>query len=173
MSNDPSATLNRSPAGAAGPDIGDILRRYPGSREYLIPLLQDIQERAGYLSQDSICRVADHLRLPESKVFGVATFYNQFKLNAPGKYLIQLCRGTACHVKGSFDLLEALKSELGVEEGQTTRDGLFTLEVVACIGCCSLAPVVNINGEYYGRLDKKKLAGLIEEFRKREPGRAV
>ncbi len=169
MNQDQSAFTDNPSAAVADrkPAIDDILRRYPGLREYLIPILQDVQEREGYLSQASICHVADYLGLPESKVFGVATFYNQFKLSAPGKYQIQICRGTACHVKGSLGLLETLKSELGVDEGQTTRDGLFTLEVVACLGCCSIAPAANINGEFYGRLDKKKVAALVDEFRAR------
>jgi NADH-quinone oxidoreductase subunit E len=152
--------------------IAEVFQRYPSSREYLIPILQDIQDREGYLSRESICRVAEHLGLPESKVFGVATFYNQFRLSAPGRFQIQVCRGTACHVKGSFDLLEAIKSELGIGEGQTTRDGLFSLEIVACLGACSIAPVVTINGEFFGRLDKKKVMALVDEFRKRGPGGA-
>jgi NADH-quinone oxidoreductase subunit E len=103
--------------------------------------------------------------LPEAKIFGVATFYNQFRLSAPGKYQVQICRGTACHVKGSFNLLEALQRELGIEAGATTRDGLFSLEVVACLGACSIAPVMTVNGEFYGRLDKKIVEKTIRELR--------
>lgn len=168
----PQAAAAGTAAAARNGAAAQAFQRYPGSREYLIPILQDIQEREGYLSRESICRVADHLGLPESKVFGVATFYNQFRLSAPGRFQIQVCRGTACHVKGSFDLLEALKSELGIGEGQTTRDGLFSLEIVACLGACSIAPVVTVNGEFFGRLDKKRVMALVDELRQRVPGGA-
>ena len=143
----------------------ETIRRYPPSREYLIPMLQAVQEREGYISKESIYEISDYMGLPESKIFGVATFYNQFRLNAPGKYLVQICRGTACHVKGSFNLLETLQRELGIEAGATTRDGLFSLETVACIGACSIAPVMTINGEFYGRLDKKTVEKTIRQIK--------
>ena len=146
----------------------DIMEKYPRKREYLIPLLQAIQERDGYLSKDGIYEVSDYLSLPESKIFGVATFYNQFKLNPPGKYKIQICRGTACHVRGSANLLEVLCQEVGIQPGETSRDGLFSIETVACLGACSIAPVININGEFHGRLDKKKIVGLVNGLRGRE-----
>lgn len=145
-----------------------LVRRYPASREYLIPILQGIQDREGYISRDSIYAVSDYLGLPESKIFGVVTFYNQFRLHPPGKYQVQICRGTACHVKGSFNLLEALQRELGIEAGQTTRDGLFSLETVACLGACSIAPVLNLNGEFHGRLDKKMVQALLNQIRAQE-----
>jgi NADH-quinone oxidoreductase subunit E len=143
----------------------DIFRKYPPSREYLIPILQEVQEHFGYLSKENIYSIADYLDLPESKVFGVATFYNQFKLYPPGKYRIQICRGTACHVKGSLNLLETLKRELGIEDGMTTKDGLFSLETVACIGACSIAPVLTVNGKFHGRLDAKRVEKLVKALR--------
>jgi NADH-quinone oxidoreductase subunit E len=143
----------------------ETIRRYPPSRDYLIPMLQAVQEAQGYISRESICEISDYLGLPESKIFGVATFYNQFRLSAPGKYQVAICRGTACHVKGSFNLLETLQRELGIEAGATTRDGLFSLETVACIGACSIAPVMTINGEFYGRLNKKTVEKTIRELR--------
>ena len=145
--------------------VDEVIREHPSSREHLISILQDVQEVEGYLSRESINRIADYLSLPPSKVFGVATFYNQFKLSKPGKIQIQVCRGTACHVKGSLNLLDSLKLMLGVEVGGTTKDGLFTLETVACVGGCSIAPVITANGKFFGRLDKKKLEELIEKFR--------
>ena len=148
--------------------IGEVLACYKPRREYLIPILQDVQEIEGYLPQASIHRIADHLGLPESKIYGVATFYNQFKLNPPGRYQIQVCRGTACHVKGSSEMLDAMIRELGIEPGETTGDGLFSLETVACIGACSIAPVITINGEFHGRLDKKRVVALLEEIRSKE-----
>lgn len=152
----------------AGKDYADLLSNYPKERSYLIPLLQAIQEEEGYLPREGIYQVADYLHLPESKIFGVATFYNQFKLIAPGKYKIQVCRGTACHVRSSHLLLENLENELGIVAGETTRDGLFSIETVACIGACSIAPAITINGEFYGKLDKKKLHALIDGIRTME-----
>jgi len=153
---------------AEKPYYGEIMSRFPDSRDYLIPILQELQERDGYLSKEGIYAVADYLGLPDSKIYGVATFYNQFKLIKPGIYKIQICRGTACHVKGSFNILETLQRELGIEAGQTTADGLFSLETVACLGACSIAPVITINGEFYGRLDNKKVVALIDDIRKQE-----
>lgn len=143
----------------------ETIQRFPSSRDYLIPILQAVQEEEGYISKDSIGQISDYLGLPESKIFGVATFYNQFRLNAPGKYQVAICRGTACHVKGSFNLLETLQMELGIKPGETTRDGLFSLETVACIGACSIAPVMTVNGEFYGRLDKKAVEKIIRGIR--------
>ncbi len=146
-----------------------IISRHPASRDYLIPILQDIQEEFGYLSRESIRYVSEYLKLPEAKIFGVATFYNQFKLNPPGKFQIQVCRGTACHVKGSSNVLEAFKTELGIDVGETTKDGLFSLEIVACLGACSIAPVVKVNDQFYGRLDSRdKVEKLIKTLKKGE-----
>jgi NADH-quinone oxidoreductase E subunit len=150
---------------ATASSVDEVIREHPQSRENLISILQDVQGVEGYLSRESINRIAEYLHLPPSKVFGVATFYNQFKLNKPGKIQIQVCRGTACHVKGSLKLLDSLKLLLGVEPGETTQDGLFTLDTVACVGGCSIAPVITANGRFYGRLDKKKLEDLIGKFR--------
>ena len=151
--------------------VDEVIREHPPSREHLISILQDVQEVEGYLSRESIRRIGAYLSLPPSKIFGVATFYNQFRLTKPGKIQIQVCRGTACHVKGSLNLLDSLKLLLGVEVGQTTEDGMFTLETVACLGGCSIAPVITANGTFFGRLDKKKLEALIGKFR--EAGEVV
>jgi len=145
--------------------VQELMTRYPKSRENLISILQEVQEEYGYLSRESISRISEYLGLPTSKIFGVATFYNQFKLNAPGRIQIAMCRGTACHVKGSLNLLDACRQALGIEVGQTTKDGLFSLETVACLGCCSIAPAMMVNGKFFGRLDKKKVESLIETWR--------
>lgn len=145
--------------------IGEVMAKYPAQREHLISILQEVQAEYGYLSRDSIATISDYLKLPSSKIFGVATFYNQFRLNAPGRIQVAICRGTACHVKGSLNLLESCKQLLGIEVGQTDREGLFSLETVACLGCCSIAPAMMVNGRFFGRLDKKSLEGLIERFR--------
>ena len=145
--------------------IDEVITRFPKAREHLISILQEVQAEYGYLSRESIDRISGYLGLPSSKIFGVATFYNQFKLNAPGRIQIAICRGTACHVKGSLNLLDSCRQILGIEVGQTTKDGLFSLETVACLGCCSIAPAMMVNGKFFGRLDKKTLEGLIEKFR--------
>jgi NADH-quinone oxidoreductase E subunit len=145
--------------------INEVIAKYPKSREHLISILQEVQAEYGFLSKESIERISSYLTLPSSKIFGVATFYNQFKLNAPGRIQIAICRGTACHVKGSLNLLDSCTQLLGIEPGKTTKDGLFSLETVACLGCCSIAPAMMVNGKFFGRLDKKKLEGLIEKWR--------
>jgi NADH-quinone oxidoreductase subunit E len=138
------------------------------SRDQLIPVLQKIQETQGYISKSAVQIIGKRLNIPASKIFGVATFYNQFRFQPLGKYHIQICRGTACHVKGSFGIMETLTQELKIKPGQTTRDGLFSLEVVACLGACSLAPVVNINGEFYANMSGPKLLALLKKLRAKE-----
>lgn len=151
---------------AVTPDIQDILDRYStAGRDALIPLLQDVQEAQGYLSREAIAQIGTHLKLPASKIYGVATFYNQFRFQPLGRFHIQVCRGTACHVKGSLGVLDAIRQELNVEPGKTTRDGLFSLEVVACIGACGLAPVITINGEFHANLTPQKARRILEELR--------
>ena len=147
-------------------DIAEILKKYPNAgRDALIPVLQDVQETYGYLSREAVLAVGRHLGLPASKIYGVATFYNQFRFQAPGKHHIQVCRGTACHVKGSAAVLEAVKRALKIEPGQTTRDGQFSLEVVACIGACGLAPVIRVDEEYYAGMTADKVRKVLDGYR--------
>ncbi|HRY30029.1 MAG TPA: NAD(P)H-dependent oxidoreductase subunit E [Elusimicrobiota bacterium] len=151
--------------------IGLLLDQYPGAgRDQLIPILQDIQERYGYLSKEAVVVISRRLNIPSSKIYGVATFYNQFRFLAPGKYHVQLCRGTACHVKGSAALLEEVKKELKVGPGQTTPDGLFSLEVVACIGACGLSPVISVNGEFHAKVKTGGVKRIFDQYRAREKG---
>lgn len=148
-------------------DIQDVLKRHPNvGRDHLIPILQEVQEAQGYLSRQAVIEISQHLGLPASKIYGVATFYNQFRFQGTGRYHIMLCRGTACHVKGSANILETAKKLLNIEPGQTTRDGLFSLEIVACIGACGLAPVININGEFYAGVTSEKITDILENCRK-------
>ncbi|MDD5583207.1 MAG: NADH-quinone oxidoreductase subunit NuoE [Candidatus Marinimicrobia bacterium] len=139
----------------------------PKDTSLLIPLLQDIQEEYGYLPEDQLEKVADHVGLPLSRVYGVVTFYNQFRLKPLGKYVIKVCRGTACHVKGSLEILRTIESELGIKAGDTTKDLLFSIETVACMGACSIAPVIVINGNYYGGLTPKSIHKLIKQCKER------
>lgn len=136
-------------------------------RDSLIPILQEVQESQGYLSRETIREIGKYLQLPASKIYGVATFYNQFRFQPLGKYNIQVCRGTACHVKGSLSVLDSLKRELKINEGQTTRDGLFSIEVVACLGACGLAPVISINGEFFAKVNQKKIKSIINHYRRK------
>jgi NADH-quinone oxidoreductase subunit E len=131
---------------------------------YLIPILQDIQEHYGYLPEDEMRQVALHTCLPVSRVYGVATFYNQFRFRPLGKYVVRVCRGTACHVKGSLDILRTLENELGIKAGETTKDLAFSIETVACIGACSIAPVIAVNEEFHGGLTLKSLQKLIKSY---------
>ena len=139
-----------------------------GDRSSLIGLLQDVQEIYGYVPEIAMIDIAEYLNIPTSSVYGVTTFYNQFRLTPLGKNVINVCRGTACHVKDSANILFALENELGISVGMTTRDKRFTLEQVACIGACSIAPVISINGEYFGRLKPKDIPKLIADFKKNE-----
>ncbi len=148
-----------------------VLERFPHARrDALIPLLQQVQEDEGYLSESAMRAIGSHLGLPTSKVYGVATFYNQFRFKPMGRYHIQICRGTACHVKGSAAVLEALQFELGIAAGSTTQDGLFSVEVVACIGACGLAPVISINGEFHAALTPEKVRTLLTQLRNTSKG---
>lgn len=135
-------------------------------REYLIPVLQQIQDKVGFLSQESLLQVSESFNIPATKIYGVASFYNQFRFHGIGRFHIQVCRGTACHVKGSAAVFEELKRTLKIDSNQTTKDGLFSLEVVACIGACGLAPVMCINGEYFGGVTPEKVRDIIADYKK-------
>jgi len=151
--------------------IQNVLDRYPGAgRDKLIPILQEVQEAMGFVSKESVIRIGAHLRLPASKIYGVATFYNQFRFEPVGRFHIQICRGTACHVKGSAAVLEALKRNLKISAGQTTKDGMFSLEEVACLGACGLAPVIAVNGRFHARVLPDDVPKLLKEYRKKGDG---
>jgi NADH-quinone oxidoreductase subunit E len=142
-----------------------IFNKYEANdRSALIPLLQDAQNIYGYLPETVMQEIADFVDLPLSRVYGVATFYNQFRLKPLGKNVIRVCRGTACHVKNSANILQALEIELGVKAGGTTRDKMFTLETVACIGACSIAPVIVINNDFYGRITVKEIPKILKKY---------
>ncbi len=133
-----------------------IFSVYDAEKSNLISLLQEVQEAYGYLPEPVLKLMAQETGIKEAKIFGVATFYSQFRMKPVGKYLIMLCQGTACHVNGSGKIEMAIKDFLGVEEGETTQNGLFTYINVACLGCCSLAPVMMINDQTYAKLTPKK-----------------
>lgn len=148
--------------------LTDTLNQYGDNTTNLITILQKAQNIYGYLPKDVIYHIADKLGVTPAEIMGVATFYSQFRLTPIGKYLIMSCQGTACHVNGSERVLSAMKEYLGIESGETTSDGLFTLEEVACLGCCSLAPVIMINGEAYGNLTPDSAVDVLKNIRQKE-----
>lgn len=145
--------------------LNDVLAKYKNVKGSLITILQKAQDIYGYLPTDVIYHIAKETGNTPAKVMGVATFYTQFRLNPIGKYLIMLCQGTACHVNGSERIEAAISEELGIKDGETTEDGLFTLKCVACLGCCSLSPVMMINDETYGSLTPEKTIAILKELR--------
>jgi NADH:ubiquinone oxidoreductase subunit E len=143
----------------------DILSRYPrGHRDCLIPILQEIQEEYGFISETSVIEVGRYLDLPSSKIFGLATFYNQFRFEPRGKYHIQLCHGTSCHVNRAADIIGELQKRLLILPGQTTRDGMFSLEHVACMGACHLAPLIRVNENYHTMLKPGEVSEIIDSY---------
>jgi NADH-quinone oxidoreductase subunit E len=150
---------------AATIDIHQILEQYPRSDpSVLISLLQAVQEHYGWISEKSMYDISKYLNVPMSKVYGVATFYAQFKLKPQGRHTILLCRGTACHVKGSERLIPVFEQELGVKAGETTKDGRFTLNLVACLGACSLAPSAAIDSDFFGNLAAKDVKKILRKY---------
>ena len=145
-----------------------VLSEYAAVPGSLITILQKAQEIYGYLPKDVIYHIAERVGTTPAEVMGVATFYSQFRLTPIGKYLIMACQGTACHVNGSERVSAAVSEYLGIESGETTEDGLFTLENVACLGCCSLAPVIMINGEAFGNLTPDKAISILKNLREKE-----
>lgn len=147
--------------------LNQILSRHSRDRRELIPLLQEVEEELGYLPSDAMLEIADFLKVPKSAVYGVATFYNQFRFNPPGRHPIKLCMGTACHVKGGKLILEALERELDIKVGETTPDREFSLDRVACIGCCTMAPVMVIDEEIYPNMKTLKVEETLVKFKEK------
>jgi NADH-quinone oxidoreductase subunit E len=148
------------------------LWHYSGAKGELITLLQSAQHHYGYIPRTAIESIAAITHIPAATIYGVITFYNQFRLRPIGKYVIQLCDGTACHVSGSRMLVDTVQDELGIETNDTTEDGLFTLCAVACLGCCSLAPVMMINSETHGRLTPGSVRKILRSIARRESAAA-
>lgn len=142
-----------------------LLEKYSHSRrDSLIPILQDIQEEVGYLSEEAVVLVGKHLEMPTSKIYGLATFYNQFKFEPRGRFHFQICHGTACHILGAVPLIEILEKILKIKAGQTTRNGRYSLEVVPCIGACGQAPVISINGEFYSNITVERIKEILADL---------
>lgn len=147
--------------------IDSVLEKYGNDKSKIIAIMQDVQERYRYLPQDALEHIAKKVGMSESKLYGVATFYGNFSLDAKGKYVLKVCRGTACHVRKSSDVLKALYDATGTHEGKTTSDdGLFTLEIVSCLGACGLSPVVMVNDTVHAAMNPDKARALVEELRR-------
>jgi NADH-quinone oxidoreductase subunit E len=145
-------------------DIARRLAEFGRERSNLVPILQMIQEKHAYISQEAVGLVSDHLEIAQCEVYGVATFYNQFRFIPPGKNRIKVCLGTACHVRGGDIILENFERKLGIEEGKTTQDREFSIERVACVGCCALAPVAMVNDTVQGKMAPSKVEGILLGF---------
>lgn len=145
-------------------DYVNIFSAFKGEEGDLIPILQRIQERFGYISEEAIKHISPFLKISENQIFGVASFYSQFRFNEPGRNSIKVCLGTACHVRGGQILCEAIERELDVSPGQTTEDKRFDLQRVACLGCCALAPVIQINEDIYSRMTVIRLKQILNEY---------
>jgi NADH:ubiquinone oxidoreductase subunit E len=147
--------------------ITRILRRYETAEGAIVPILQDINAAFKYLPENLLKYVSFKLDIPLSIIYNIATFYNAFSLTPRGLYTIQVCLGTACHVKGAQKILEALERELGIDAGGTTEDGLFSLEEVRCLGCCGLAPVITVGDDLYGGVTQAKLPRILDQYREK------
>lgn len=145
--------------------LQEILENFENEKKDLIPVLQGAQEAYGYLPKEVLIEVGNQLGLSFVEVYGVVTFYSQFHLQPRGKNVIRVCMGTACHVRGGDQILEKIKSQLKIDDGETTEDLQFTLETVACIGACGLAPVIMINDETYGRLEPKNIPDILRDYK--------
>lgn len=145
--------------------MDDVLDKYVDVKGSLITILQKTQDIYGYLPRPAIELISEKTGIATSEIMGVGTFYTQFRFEPVGKYLIMLCQGTACHVNSSQLILQTIKDELGIDDGETTADGLFSLKCVACLGCCSLSPVMMINEDTYGSLTPEKTKQILKELR--------
>jgi len=145
--------------------ISSIRQEFKGAREDLIPVLQRVQEQDGYLRPDAIRSISRWLKISENEIFGVATFYAQFRFHPPGEHHIKICLGTACHVKGGEQILVMAQQRLNIETGETTADGKYDLDRVACLGCCALAPVVAIDDKIHSQMSVLKIQEIFDEHK--------
>jgi NADH-quinone oxidoreductase subunit E len=148
------------------PEIKKIIKPFENKKGALISILQRVQKKYGYLSSEAISALAEELKISENVIYGVATFYSQFRFNKPGKFQIKACQGTACHVRGAKKILGEIEQNLKITHGETTEDELFSLEKVACMGCCALAPVMVVNDEVYGTCTPIKVRKTIDDSKK-------
>ena len=146
--------------------VEDLFNTYLPEKDNLIQMLNEIQEHYGYVPMDVQEQLSEYLNIPMAEIYGVVTFYSRFSLKPKGKYNVSVCLGTACFVKGSQKIMDRLQEKLGIKPGETTKDGLFSIEETRCVGACGLAPVFTINGEVYGKATVQKLDQVIDELMK-------
>lgn len=144
--------------------VEEVLLKYKTEEASLIPVLQEVQGISGYLPEEALVRVSQRLAIPMSRIYGVVTFYAQFYLTRRGRHTVRVCRGTACHVRGGRSVLNSVKDFLGIGDGETTRDFNFSLETVACLGTCFLAPVMMVDRSYYGRVVSQKVPAILYQY---------
>lgn len=161
MSNEAVAALNQD---IDLDQVDSIIQPYLGKKEMVIPILQKVQDHFGYLPRPVMEHISHRMHIPISRLYGVTTFYAQFKLKPRGRNIIRVCKGTACHIQGSPKISERIEEILDVESGETTDDLKFTLEEVACIGCCALAPVIMVNDDPHGRLTPDKVRAILDSY---------
>lgn len=151
-------------------EIEQILSQHSAGRASLIPILQDVQDKFGYLSAEVVAELEKLTDISANELYGVATFYTQFRFTPPGEHSMQVCEGTACHVRGGQWILREVEQRLGIKAGQTTEDGKFDLQRVACIGCCALAPVVTVDGKVHAQMAVKKISALLSKYGGKKDG---
>ena len=149
-------------------EVNEILEQFVPDKQNLITILNEVQEKYGYIPRVAQMEISNYLDIPLAEVYGVITFYSRFTLKPKGKYNVSICLGTACFVKGSKELFERAKQKLGIEEGETTSDGLFSLDATRCVGACGLAPVFTVNNEVYGKATVKKLDEVLDSIKEQE-----
>lgn len=145
-------------------EMQEIMNKYKIEKDNLIPILNEVQEKYGYIPKVAQLEISNYLNIPMAEIYGVVTFYSRFTLEPKGKYNISVCLGTACYVKGSQKILDRLKDRLKIEEGKTTEDGKFSIDTTRCVGACGIAPVFTVNDEVYGRATVKKLDEVLDEL---------
>lgn len=162
--NGPNPALSKEERDLLVSETGEVMHRYGKERRHLIPVLQGVQDKLGYLPREAMTAIADYLDIAPVEVYGVVTFYNQFRLNPPGKHSVRVCLGTACHMKGGYISLEAWQRRLEIVPGGTTPDREFDLDTVACVGCCTKAPVTVVDGLPEGGVDPTRVDGILLGF---------
>lgn len=145
-------------------ELENILAKYGKDTKRLVPMLQEIQSGMGYVPLDAQRRVAEHFKLPVSKVYGIVSFYNFFKMNPPGRHQVHVCMGTACYVRGAGKLIDKVRADYGVEPGETSEDQRFSLEEVRCVGCCAIGPVLTVDGDVYGGMTADKIPAVLKKY---------
>lgn len=173
MSDSEKAVVETLMPVASGTVVEEVLEDFRGQRSDLIPILQEVQARLGFLSAEAMEAIAAGLGLSATDVYGVATFYTQFRFTAPGRRCLKICDGTACHVRGSEQLLQTIARVLGIHPGETTADRHFSLERMMCLGSCALAPALVVDDVVYGRINRQRLEKLLAETRAEEEAHGV